>query len=215
MHKWKVACFDLDGTLVSGTSTGQFLAEKIGHVKEIIEAESLYQKGKISNAEVAELDAKYYQGYTVGDIHDFLEGISTVEHIAETVSYLAAKGIPSLICTLAWQCVAEYFAKRYGFVAWSGPELCVDANGVFTGDVRSHFDETDKPTFVADYGKQHGASLSEVFHVGDSRSDIPLFGQVGFSVALNADAPAKSAASTSLDSESLMDVLALVPDLRH
>jgi phosphoserine phosphatase len=35
ISNWKIACFDLDGTLVSGTSTGQHLAEKIGHAQEM------------------------------------------------------------------------------------------------------------------------------------------------------------------------------------
>ncbi len=214
-HKWKVACFDLDGTLVKGTSTGQHLAKKIGHAKEMEAIETLYRCGKASNADVAALDGKYYSGYTIADIHQFLEDIPTVEHIEETVEYLTTRGIPSLVCTLAWSFVAEYFANRYGFSGWSGPDLRVDSAGVFTGEVLFDFHETDKPVFVNDYCKQKGVKMNEVFHVGDSRSDIPLFDAVGFSVAFNGDKPVKSIASTSIDSESLMDILPLIPGLTH
>ena len=214
MLQWKIACFDLDGTLVRNTSTGQHLAEKIGHFGEMAEIEALYKDGKVTNSDVAALDGKYYRGYTVSDIHDFLEDIPTVNHIDETVSYLATRGIPSLVCTLAWKFVAEYFAKRYGFVGWSGPELLTDSEGVFTGKVLSDFHETDKPIFVNEYCRRNNANLSEVFHVGDSRSDVPLFNEVGFSVAFNADTPTKSAASISVDSESLMDILSAIPGVK-
>jgi phosphoserine phosphatase len=53
--------------------------------------------------------------------------------------------------TLAWKFVAEYFAKRYGFVGWSGPELVTDSKGSFTGTVLSDFHETDNSAFVSDY----------------------------------------------------------------
>jgi phosphoserine phosphatase len=46
--------------------------------------------------------------------------------------------------------------------------------------------------------------------IGDSRSDLPLFELVGFSVALNASPDARARASTSLDSSSLVDVLPLI-----
>jgi phosphoserine phosphatase len=49
--------------------------------------------------------------------------------------------------------------------------------------------------------------------VGDSRSDIPLFGAVGFSVALNATVTATAAASVAIQTNDLNDVLKLVPRL--
>lgn len=211
---WKVACFDLDGTLVRDTSTGQHLAEKIGHAKEMGEMEALYRKGEASNTDVAALDGKHYKGYTVPEIHHLLEDIPTVKHIGETVAFLTSKGIPSLVCTLAWNFVAEFFAKQYGFVGWSGPTLFADQDGAFTGKVLSDFHETDKPSFVDDYCCIKNVRMSEVFHVGDSRSDIPLFNAVGFSISFNGDDLAKSAASVSIESDSLLDILPLIPGLK-
>jgi phosphoserine phosphatase len=126
---------------------------------------------------------------------------------------LNSRGIPSLICTLAWEFVAEFFAKKYGFADWSGPALCVDQAGAFTGIVLSDFHETDKPAFVEDFYSGKNIGMSEVFHVGDSRSDIPLFNAAGFSIAFNADASARSAASVSIEGNSLLDILSIIPGL--
>jgi hypothetical protein len=49
--------------------------------------------------------------------------------------------------------------------------------------------------------------------IGDRRSDIPLFGQIGCAVALNATLQAKAAASLSVDTNWLPEILLVVPDL--
>ena len=49
--------------------------------------------------------------------------------------------------------------------------------------------------------------------IGDSRSDVPLFEAVGFSVALNATPDAQAVASAIVDSTSFVTALRAVPDL--
>jgi phosphoserine phosphatase len=211
--RWKLACFDLDGTLARPVSTGVHLARKMGHAEVMTEMEARYHQGKATNAEVAAGDAQYYAGYSKASIDELLQDIPTIAHIPETIAYLASKHIPSIICTLAWDFVAESFAKRYGFIGWSGPSLAIDPDGLFTGEVLADFLETDKPLFVRDYCSRHNLKMPETFHVGDSRSDLPLFREVGFSIALNGTEQAKSLASVSIESDSLLEVLPLIPGL--
>jgi phosphoserine phosphatase len=213
MQKWKLACFDLDGTLVRH-STGQHLADKLGHADAMREIENQYAQGLASNAYVAALDGKYYQGFSPADIAAMLDDIPQIEDIGATVAWLAARGIPSIICTLAWQFVGQAFAQRHGFIASSGPTLKMDSNGLFTGEVASDFTENDKPIFVQAVCQSLGITMAEVFHIGDSRSDLPLFRHVGFSVALNANQQARDAADIALDSDTLLAVLDLIPGLK-
>jgi phosphoserine phosphatase len=119
-----------------------------------------------------------------------------------------------VICTLAWRCVGEVFAERYGFIGSSGPVLETDAAGVFSGAVEVDFTEHDKPVFVRQLCESLGVQMSDVFHVGDSVSDIPLFEAAGFSVALNANRQAKAKAQVALDRDSLFDILGVIPGLR-
>lgn len=213
MPRWKLVSFDLDGTLVKGTSTGKYIARQVGHLKEMQQLEFLYKQGKVTNADVAAFDGKCLRGYSKQDIREILKDIPTIGHISKTIEHLRSKGILSIICTMAWVFVAEIIAKKYGFAAWSGPSLAVDADGRFTGDVLSDFLETDKPVFVRSYCRNRNIRMSEVIHVGDSLSDIPLFKAVGFSIALNGTAQAKSNAMASVDTESLLDILPIIPEL--
>lgn len=212
MRCWKLASFDLDGTLAC-VSTSQHLAQKIGHAREMAAIEFLYAQGQASNADVANLDGKHYKGYSKSDIATLLADIPVIDQIGETVSYLSQRGIPSLISTLAWNFVAEAFAKRYGFVHWSGPTLVIDDKGLFTGKVAAHFEESDKPHFVKAVCNDMGIAMDDVFHVGDSRSDFPLFKAVGFSIALNGTRQARSIAQASIDTKSLLGIVPLVPGL--
>lgn len=210
---WRLACFDLDGTLVFGTSTCLHLAAQLGHLELLTQLESQYAKGEISNAQVADGDGPYYKGQTVATIAAHLDTIPIIDGVASVVATLIKLGIESLICTVTWQFAAQVLAKRYGFVSASGVAMHVDDKGVLTGQVAKYFDEYDKLAFVKAYCEGKRIPLSSVFAVGDSRSDIPLFGAVGFSVAINATAAAKAAASTSIQTNDLNDVLALVPGL--
>jgi phosphoserine phosphatase len=210
---WKLACFDLDGTLAR-TSTGQHLAGKIGHEAVMRDLEHKYLAGLITNVEVAAGDGLYYRGFNDEDIARMLDDIPVIDDIRATVDWLQSRGIPSVICTLAWRCVGEVFAERYGFIGSSGPVLETDAAGVFSGAVEVDFTEHDKPVFVRQLCESLGVQMSDVFHVGDSVSDIPLFEAAGFSVALNANRQAKAKAQVALDRDSLFDILGVIPGLR-
>lgn len=214
MTRWKLACFDLDGTLVRHVSTGQHIATHLGHGDAMAEIERAYAAGTVTNSDVAAMDGRHYQGLTPADIADILYDIPVIDDITETVGWLREHGVPSAICTLAWQFVGEVFVDRYGFIASSGPILRIDGNGRFTGDVELDFTESDKPGFVGSLCSARGIDMSEVFHVGDSRSDIPLFDAVGYSVALNASRQAVEHAQVALETGSLLDVLQVIPGLK-
>jgi phosphoserine phosphatase len=208
----KLASFDLDGTLVPLTSTGGFLAEKLGHAQAMLEAEELYAQGKVANDYVSTLDGEYYKGLTKAEIFELMADIPEIDGIAETVKLFNDRGIPCVICTLAWEFVAEFFAQKYGFEAWSGPAIGYNDEGTFTGVIDRHFDEHGKPVFIQAQCDRLGIGMADVFHIGDSRSDIELFKQAGFSIAINATEQAKAAAMTSIETDYLPDVLELIPN---
>jgi phosphoserine phosphatase len=208
---WELACFDLDGTLLPRTSVSQFFADRLGRGEELAVLERRYVAGEISNADVADLTAAQYAGRGHDWVRAVLADIPCIRGIEETVSALAARGIPSLLCTVTWRFAAEVLRERYGFVAASGTELGEEPEGVLSGRVSLYFDEHDKRRFVEDWCAARDLRLERCLAVGDSRSDIPLFEAVGFSIALNATPAARAAATVALDTEDLRDVLTLIP----
>ena len=210
-NRWRLACFDLDGTLTRGTTVSQHLADRLGQGEQMAALERRYAAGEISNSVVAEETASSYRGIPLEKVVTHLSDIPCIKGIDATLAALGERQIESLLCTVTWSLAAEEFRRRHGFVAASGTEIELDSDGVPTGEVKRHFDEWDKLEFVRSYCKVNDVDLAECIAVGDSRSDIPLFEAVGFSIALNATPQAREAASVSLDTEDLTDVLDLIP----
>jgi phosphoserine phosphatase len=95
-----------------------------------------------------------------------------------------------------------------------GAELELNqSSGAFTGRIARHFAPDDKVAFVAEHCRRTGIAMEQVVAIGDSRSDLPLFEAVGFSVALNATSDARAAATVAVDDPSFLAALRAVPGL--
>ena len=160
---------------------------------------------------MADFDARWYKGATLHEVHQRLESIPVLYGIAETVGELRVRGYTAVIDTVAWRFAAEWFQNRYGFDRVSGPDIERDDGGRFTGMVTEHFDEHDKLAFVQEMAAGRRLPMSECIAIGDGRSDVPLFREVGLSIALNGIREARVAATRSLTSTDLRDVLPLIP----
>ena len=202
--------FDVDGTLVPGTSTSQHLADWLGHLAELSAAEAAYDAGTLSNEEACVLDALAWRGRTPAEVHDRLASLPVVDGITDTVEWCRARGVRPYLATLAWEPVARYLAGRFGFAGCCGPTLAI-VNGYYTGDVELHFDEYDKRDFAAATAAAAGVPLSACAAVGDSRSDLPLFAEVGLPVAFNATPAVEAVAAHAVRGS---DLRAVLPYLR-
>jgi phosphoserine phosphatase len=203
----RAVTFDLDGTLIVGTSADAHLGRALGFMEDILEWDRQYVAGAISVKEFAEKDAAHYLGRKKTDMFPILASAPVISGIRETVDRLHAERMLVLLGTVAWAFTAEHFRKEYGFDASSGTVAGEDASGVFNGVIEKHFDEYDKVEWVEDLCRKKNISMNEVAAVGDSRSDIPLFEKVGLAIALNATAKAREAADISLGADDLSVVL--------
>jgi phosphoserine phosphatase len=204
-----VVVFDLDGTLLRGTTVSLLLARWLGQGEEIERLERAFHKHEISNSVVADTSAGWLTGRTVAETWVTLEAGPWIPGITETLKALTTAGATLLLGTVTWRFAAEMLQERHGFAAVSGTEM--DApDGVLSGAVKRYFDEHDKLRFVEDWCTRNGYTIDQVAAIGDSRSDVPLFERTGMSIALNATPDAREAATHTLDSDDLRDVLGLL-----
>lgn len=200
--------FDVDGTLVPGSS-GQHLADQLGHAASVREAEAAYAAGTLTNRQVSVLDARGWTGRTPEQVSRFLDSLPLVRGIDATVRWCREHALVPVLATLAWEAVGEHLCGRFGFTRACGPRLEM-AGGRYTGRVMTHFDEWDKRDFARTVAADLGFDLARCAAVGDSRSDMPLFAEVGFSVAFNATPAVRAAARAVADGP---DLRAVVPHL--
>ncbi|HEV3094938.1 MAG TPA: HAD family phosphatase [Solirubrobacteraceae bacterium] len=206
---YPVVVFDLDGTLLRGTTVSLLLAQWLGQAEEMAELERAFHAHEISNSVVADRSARWLAGQSTADAWAVLATSTWIDGMAETLRALSAAGASLLLGTVTLRFVAEMLRERYGFAAASGTEMQV-TDGVLSGTVTRYFDEFDKARFVEEWCTSNGYLMSQVAAVGDSRSDVPLFERVGISIALNATPDARAAATHALDTDDLRDALPLL-----
>jgi HAD superfamily phosphoserine phosphatase-like hydrolase len=207
--RFAVVFFDLDGTLLPGTSVSKLTAAWLGRAGELDELERLYRDGAISNAAIAETSAPWFAGHRGEEVAEALQTAPWIAGIDETTAELRRGGAYLALATVTWRYAAERVADRYGFDAVCGTEMAV-RDGRLTGQVSRHFNADQKGDFFDRVCAERGVPAAKAAAVGDSRSDLPTFARAGFSIALNADDEARAAASVSLDSDDLRDVLPLL-----
>lgn len=212
MGAWAVVAFDMDGTLIRGTTACLHLAGWIGHTEVIGDLERRYIAGEIDNAAVADGDAIHYAGLTIEDIAVRMGSVPCIDGIEQGIRLLDERGVVPVIATVSWDFAARCLADRYGFAAVSGVQM-EQRGGRLTGRVAAHFERADKVAFVREVCARHGVTMDSVVAIGDGHSDLPLFEAAGFSVALNASEAARRAATVAVDSDTLLDALRAVPNL--
>lgn len=208
-HAPPVVVFDLDGTLLRGTSVAKVLAERLGHGRALDELERAFVAGERSSRAIADAAASQCTGHTVAELVRLLEDAPWIDGLADTVATLRGAGSQVLVATITWRFAAEALRRWHGFDAVCGTEIEVQG-GVVTGRISRYFEEDDKCDFVVGWCAGQGIALTDVVAVGDSRSDLPVFGRVGRSVALNATAQARAAATVAIETDDLREVLPLL-----
>jgi phosphoserine phosphatase len=169
--RWPVVFFDLDGTLLRGTSVSVLTADWLGRAGALEELERRYRDGLISNAVVAETSASWFAGRTLAEVDAVLERAPWIAGIAETVSELRAAGAYVALATVTWRFAAELVAERFGFQACCGTEMAV-VDGCVCGAVSAHCDSHAKAAFTEEACASRGLLPSSAAPIGDSRSDI-------------------------------------------
>ncbi|MEV0739026.1 haloacid dehalogenase-like hydrolase [Streptomyces sp. NPDC050549] len=201
-----VAFFDVDGTLVPGISSAYFLAERLGHGDQVAEAEAAWDAGLVGARYVEELDARGWAGTSETQVRQWLSDLPLVQGIAEVVHWCRNHDVVPVLATLAWDPVGSYLRTTFGFADSCGTRL-ETRDGVFAGRALDSYDEYVKRDFAHRVAMRHGLSLDRCAAVGDSKSDLPLFDEVGCAIAFNADPGARARAHAVVDSGDVRDVL--------
>ncbi|MEV4259169.1 HAD-IB family phosphatase [Spirillospora sp. NPDC049652] len=178
--------FDMDGTLLTGSTASLQIARHTGTEAELLALEARFAAGAIDTKTFSTaLYGIWRDRLTPDTVAAAYDASPWLRGIAEVCEDIRARGEHSLVITMS----PDFFARhllRLGFdevAASRFPPLPL-AGPPAPGDILT---PADKVAITDRVRERHGVARERCIAYGDSMSDAPLFRHLSHTVAVNAD----------------------------
>jgi phosphoserine phosphatase len=215
LPKFKLALFDLDGTLTKEKSAWEYIHRRLGVWDGYAEKfQESFVRGEISYEEFCRRDAAIWKGMNVSEFKRILHEIPFHSGAEEVLIYLKEKGVKLGMISSGLSFLADRVKNRFGFDYAVANDL-VTKDGVLTGDIKIQVHYDQKAEWVDEARRKFQVKKEEILAVGDSTGDIPMFRNCGFSIAFNCVSPRlESIANLCVRSNDLREIIpVLIPYL--
>ena len=214
MPKYKLVCFDVDGTLIDNvTFSWQIFHEYFQtdrHRRE--DAKRKFFDGKISYMEWAEHDINLWKEKNAKK-QDFFNAIShlkLMEGAIETLTDLKKNGLKLAVISGSLNIILEKFIPNYsdffGDVFLS--RIYFDNEGRISGVEATEFDMDAKALALKKIAEREKISLKECVFVGDYLNDRKIMQEAGLGIAFNCrHGELRKIADVCVDKKDLREIL--------
>jgi len=190
--RYKLVCFDVDGTLIDElTYIWDIIHKGIGIDKLIVaKAMERFYNGEITSREWAEHDINLWveRGVTKGDLIDLVKKLKLMEGAMETLLELKRRGYKLAVISGGLDTVLNHFipdAERL-FDHIMINRLFFGMNGKITGIEPTEFGADGyKAEGLEKIALKEGIRLNECVFVGDSDNDIEVTKKAGLGIGFN------------------------------
>jgi len=209
---FKLAIFDLDGTLTREKSIWEYIHVRLGKWYGFAEQyQKQFLEGKISYQEFCERDAEVWKGMKVEGMMEIIKNVPFHPGVDKLISHLRQKGLKLSMVSSGLSLLTNWVHERYGFDYSVSNDLLFE-DGVLTGKVRIQVFYDKKAEWVRKILEQYEIKPEEAIAIGDSRGDMDMFQMVGFSVAFNSScAELDRIATVCVRSQNLADIIPRLP----
>ncbi len=209
---FKLAIFDLDGTLTLEKSIWEYIHVRLGKWYGFAEQyQKQFLEGKISYQEFCERDAEVWKGMKVEEMMEIIKNVPFHPGVDKLISHLRQKGLKLSMVSSGLSLLTNWVHERYGFDYSVSNDLLFE-DGVLTGKVRIQVFYDKKAEWVRKVLDQYEIKPEEAIAIGDSRGDMDMFQMVGFSVAFNSScAELDRIATVCVRSQNLADIIPMLP----
>jgi len=209
---FKLAIFDLDGTLTLEKSIWEYIHVRLGKWYGFAEQyQKQFLEGKISYQEFCERDAEVWKGMKVEEMMEIIKNVPFHPGVDKLISHLRQKGLKLSMVSSGLSLLTNWVHERYGFDYSVSNDLLFE-DGVLTGKVRIQVFYDKKAEWVRKILEQYEIKPEEAIAIGDSRGDMDMFQMVGFSVAFNSScAELDRIATVCVRSQNLADIIPRLP----
>jgi phosphoserine phosphatase len=171
--------FDMDGTLLRGTTAALEISRRLGCERTLVELERRFADGELEAWEFAVAVRGLWGELAPSLVASVVADAPWIEGIDEVCADIAARGETSMLVTLSPTFFARHLLDRgldvvHGSV-WSDP---IDPSTILTAGDKVRLAEAERLRL--------GLEPSSCVAYGDSGSDVELFAHLANTVAVNA-----------------------------
>lgn len=172
--------FDLDGTLLRGSTVCEVLAARLGRLEEMRSFEALTEEHEIARAR-AEL-VRWYSAISRGQLVSFLEAAQWAPGAREGIARLRRAGVEVAIASITWKFAVDWFAVQLGVTHTLGTGLRED------GAIQ-HVWPRHKADWLHDLASRLAVPYERTAAVGDSSGDLAMLGVAGLRFFVGLEPP--------------------------
>jgi phosphoserine phosphatase len=211
-QRYKLAIFDLDGTLTRERSVWEYIHKKLGKWYGFAEKyQQRFLAGEISYEHFCELDAQVWKGMKVEELTHIVETVPFYPGVDELINHLKKKGLKLGMVSSGLSVLSDWVHRRYGF-DYSVSNDLIHENGTLTGKVRIQVHYDQKAAWVGKILDQFGVRPEESIAIGDSLGDMDMLQMAGFSVAFNSSCQdLDQIADVCIKNENLAEIIPKLP----
>ena len=208
MQTYKLALFDLDGTLTKERSSWEYIHRRLGVWEGYAEKyQEAFLRGEIDYSRFCQLDAAIWKGMKASALEGILEEIPFYDGVKDFLEYLRSRGIKLGIISSGLTMLAERTKREFNFDYTVANALEV-ADGILTGGITIKVQYDRKEEWVRAAQRQFNADQEEILAIGDSKGDMDMLRMAGLSIAFNPlSSRLESLATFSVHSTDLRDLI--------
>ncbi len=185
VYSYKLALFDLDGTLTRERSIWEYIHKKLEKWYGFAERyQERFLAGEISYDQFCELDAQVWKGMRLEEVIEIAKTVPFYPGVEELITHFRQKGLKLAMVSSGLSVLSNWVHQRYGF-DYSVSNDLLHEYGVLTGKVRIQVHYDQKAVWVRQILDRFGIRPEEVIAIGDSLGDLDMLQMAGFSVAFN------------------------------
>ena len=214
MPKYKLVCFDVDGTLVDNVVYSWELFHNFFKVdmKKRDEMKKKFYNKKISYQEWAEHDMGMWmkKGATKQDLQKAMNNITLMNGAMETITKLKEAGIKLAIISGSLDIILEKVLPDYKeiFDDIFLSHMLFNKEGKLTGAKVTEYDMIQKAEALKLIAKRENIDLKQTVHIGDHHNDVEIAKIAGLSIAFDCkDKELRKVANIVIEKKDLRETL--------
>jgi phosphoserine phosphatase len=200
----RVFAFDMDGTLLPGTTACLQIAREAGVENELADLEDAFARGEITTLDFAGAISALWDSSDHALIRRAFDASPKLKGIRQAVKAISMHGGRTCVITLSPRYFAEHF-RDFGFdeiaasTFPSSPQQPLQPREILTPE--------SKIDCLRAICARHNCAYDDAVAFGDSASDIPLFASLRWSICLNGSQRLKQTAWMSHEGDDLPPAL--------